>query len=85
MLIENRYTTTVFYRYLYAGKLVTCQQQFVQLHHVVLNYCGNKDQVSVFSGTFSENCDFICISVTLFFSVSDCYETSKKKIGTSSL
>ena len=30
-----RSTTTIFYRYPYAGKLVTCQQQFPQLHHVL--------------------------------------------------
>ena len=31
-----RNTTTIFYRYPYVGKLVTCQQQFSQLHHVAL-------------------------------------------------
>ena len=35
-----RNTTTIFYRYPFAGKLVTCQQQFALLHHVVLKHRG---------------------------------------------
>jgi len=38
-----RNTTTIFYRYPYAGKLVTCQQQFTQLHHVVLKHRRYRD------------------------------------------
>jgi len=35
--------TTIFCRCPYAGKLVTCQQQFAQLHHVVLKHRRYKD------------------------------------------
>ena len=38
-----RKTTTIFYRYPYAGKLVNCQQQFAQLLHVVLKRCKYRD------------------------------------------
>jgi len=31
-----RNTTTIFYPHPHAGKLATCQQQFAQLHHVIL-------------------------------------------------
>jgi len=38
-----RNTTTIFYRYSYARKLVTCQQQCAQLHHAVLKHRKYRD------------------------------------------
>jgi len=42
-------------------------------------------KASVLAGRFSENCPFVCIFVTLFLSFSDCFGTSKIKIGNSCL
>jgi len=46
--------TTVFYRYPYAGKLATCQQQLAQVHHVVLKHREYRD-VGVIAGAVSAN------------------------------
>jgi len=49
-----RNTTTIFNWYSYAGKLVTYQQQFAQLHYVDLKHRGYRD-VGVSARTASAN------------------------------
>ena len=45
-----RNTTTIYYWYPYTEKLVTCQQQFAQLHHVVLKHRGYRAGLPDYNG-----------------------------------
>jgi len=51
---RNTTTYSILYRYPYAGKVVTRQQQFPQLHHVVLKHRGYRD-VGVSASAVSAN------------------------------
>jgi len=70
-----RNTSTICYRYSYAGKLVTCQQQFAQLHHVDLKHRGCRDVgvsasavcANVMLQTYNVNFSGVCTTDADFF------------------
>ena len=79
-----RNRTTTFYWYSYAGKLVTCQQQFAELHHVDLKHRECRDagvsasavSANVLLQTYNANFSAICTVLrTSTFSVVWFYDT----------